>query len=223
MEYEIRGDNLPVLLCNLKAYETIICQNGAMSWMSPNMHMETSGGGLMKMLSRALTKENIFVNKYTPMGGDGYIAFASSLPGSIAALEVRPGQEYICQKGAFLACTQGVEMSVHLARSVGAGFVGGEGFLFQRFSGEGMLFVEIDGSTITRELDFGEQMIISTGYMAVMEATCTIDATLVEGGVKNLFLGGEGFFNTTVTGPGKVMLQTMPIAHLARSLGMMKK
>ncbi|MBQ7567476.1 TIGR00266 family protein [bacterium] len=213
MEYDITGDNLPVLECRLREGESVICQRGAMSWMSSNMVMNTSGGSIDQIIARLLTRESLFVNRYTPSGGSGYIAFASSLPGSIMALEITPGREIICQKGAFLACTAGVEQSMFFTRSLGAGFFGGEGFIMQRFTGEGMLFVEIDGSVVTKDLQAGESIIIDTGYLAVMDGTCTIDVRRVRGGT-NMFFGGEGLFNTVVTGPGQVMLQTMPLSKL---------
>jgi uncharacterized protein (AIM24 family) len=186
--------------------------------MTPNMHMETSSnGGIGKMLGRMVTKESLFQNNYTAMGGPGMIAFASSLPGEIMALEIGPGKEYVCQKSAFLASTAGVELSTFFQRKLGAGFFGGEGFIMQRLSGNGIAFVEIDGSAIRYNLQPGQQLIVDTGHVVLMSSSCQMDVQTVKG-VKNMLFGGEGFFNTVVTGPGEVILQTMPIPKLAGAI-----
>ena len=218
MQYEIQGGNFPVLLCTLEANETMISEGGGMSWMSPNMKMETtSNGGLGKMLGRMMTKESLFQNRYTAQGGVGTIAFASSLPGEILALDVTGGKEYVCQKSAFLASTAGVELSTFFQRKLGAGLVGGEGFIMQKLSGNGTAFVEIDGSAVRYNLEAGQQLIVDTGHVVLMSATCKMDVQTVKG-VKNVLFGGEGLFNTVVTGPGEVVLQTMPTMKLAQSL-----
>lgn len=215
MRYQIIGEPLPVVICDVEPNETLITERGAMSWMSPNMHMETQGtGGFGKMMGRMFSGESMFQNKYTAQGGPGQIAFASSFPGSIRALEITPGNDVIVQKSAFLASTAGVDLSVHFHKKVGAGLFGGEGFIMQRLSGQGTAFIEIDGYAIEYTLQPGQQIIIDTGYLAMMDATCNIDIQSV-GGVKNALLGGEGLFNTVVTGPGKVLLQTMPVSAVA--------
>lgn len=217
MKYEIKGTPMPVVECTLDKGETMVCEGGSMSWMSANMKMETSGGGLGKLFSKAISGEKLFHNKYTAQGGKGVIAFASSFPGNIVAVEIKPGKEVICQKSAFLACTDGVEVSVHFQKKLGAGLFGGEGFVMQKLSGKGMAFLEIDGSAVEKELAAKEQIIIDTGYLAMMDKTCSMDVVTVKG-VKNVLLGGEGAFNTVVTGPGKVVLQTMPACSVAGAL-----
>lgn len=217
MRYEIKGGNFPVVVCSLDNGETIITEGGGMSWMSPNMVMETSGGGLGKMLGRMFSAEKLFQNKYTAQGGVGEIAFASSFPGDIVALEIDANNNYIIQKSAFLASTQGVELSVFLQKKLGSGFFGGEGFIMQKLSGNGIAFVEIDGSAIEYNLAAGQQIIVDTGHVVMMSATCSMDIKTVKG-VKNVLFGGEGLFNTVVTGPGKVVLQTMPTIKLATVL-----
>ena len=217
MTYEIKGGTLPVVECKLESGESLRCEGGAMSWMSSNMKMETSGGGLKKMFSKAVSGEKLFQNIYTAEGGSGTIAIASSFPGNIVALEVKPGQEFICQKSAFLGATEGVELSVYFQKKLGAGFFGGEGFIMQKISGTGVAFVEIDGSVVEKELQSGESIIIDTGYLALMEGTCSLEIQEVKG-IKNVFLGGEGFFNTVVKGPGKISLQTMPIYQVANAI-----
>ncbi len=218
MNYEIQGGNFPVLVCTLNDNEAMISEGGGMSWMSPNMEMKTSSnGGLGKMLGRMMTKESLFQNIYTARGGVGTIAFASSLPGEIMPLEINPGSDYVCQKSAFLASTQGVELSTFFQKKFGAGLFGGEGFIMQKLSGSGMAFIEIDGSAVRYNLEAGQQLIVDTGHVVLMSSSCKMDIQSVKG-VKNVLFGGEGLFNTVVTGPGEVILQTMPTAKLAQSI-----
>ena len=218
MQYSIEGEPLPVVICNLAPGETMITEKGAMSWMSPNIHMETKGGGIGKMFGRMFSGESMFVNEYTAQNGPGMIAFASSFPGSIRAFQITPGNDLICQKSAFLASEVGVELSMHFQKRLGAGFFGGEGFIMQRLSGNGIAFIEIDGYVKEYDLGPGQQIIIDTGYLAAMSSTCSVDVVTVPG-VKNMLFGGEGIFNTVVTGPGRVYIQTMPASQLAAALG----
>ncbi len=214
MQYEIKGTPFPVIICKLEPNETVCCQKGAMSWMSPNMQMSTNaGGGIGKMFSRAVTGESIFQNKYTAVGGNGEIAFASTVPGNVLALDVSE-RTIVAQKSAYLASSPSVEMSVFFQKKVGAGFFGGEGFIMQKFDGKGIVFLEIDGSCVEYDLAAGESILVDTGYLAAMDATCSVDIETVKG-VGNALFGGEGFFNTRVSGPGHVWLQTMPVTSLA--------
>lgn len=218
MRYEIKGETLPVVICYLQNGEAMITEGGGMSWMSPNMMMETtSNGGVGKMFGRMLSGEKMFQNVYTATQGDGMIAFASSFPGSIRAFTISPGNEIIAQKTAFLASERGVEYSVFFNKKVGAGFFGGEGFIMQRFSGNGILFAEFDGHVVEYELAPGQKIVVDTGHLAAMSATCRMEIVSVPG-MKNKFFGGEGFFNTEITGPGHVWLQTMPISNVAGAL-----
>jgi len=218
MRYEISGANLPVVICHLENGETLKTEKGAMSWMSPNMQMSTNaGGGLGKMFSRAFSGESVFQNTYTAQNGVGMIALASSFPGNIMAIAVTPSKGIIAQKGAFLASEPGVEMSVHFQKKLGAGFFGGEGFIMQKFSGNGMVFLEIDGSTFEYDLAPGESMIVDTGNLALMEETVSMDVETVKG-LGNMLAGGEGLFNTRVTGPGKIYLQSMPVSTVAAAI-----
>ncbi|MBQ4165431.1 MAG: TIGR00266 family protein [Oscillospiraceae bacterium] len=216
MRYEIKGEPLPVLLCYLEAGEKIMCEQGAMSWMTPNMTMSTSTGGIGKAFGKMFSGESIFQNTYTAQGGQGMIAFASSFPGSIMPIDVSQG-EMIVQKRGYLASQDTVQLSVAFQKKLGAGFFGGEGFIMQRLSGTGMAFIEIDGYTVEYDLQAGQQLVIDTGYLAAMSATCTMDIQTVKG-IGNALFGGEGLFNTVVTGPGKVYIQTMPANQLASSL-----
>ena len=214
MQYEIKGTPFPVIICKLEPNETICCQKGAMSWMSPNMQMSTNaGGGIGKMFSRAVTGESIFQNKYTAVGGTGEIAFASTVPGNVLALDVSE-RTIVAQKSAYLASSPSVEMSIFFQKKIGAGFFGGEGFIMQKFDGKGIVFLEIDGSCVEYDLAAGESILVDTGFLAAMDATCSVDVETVKG-VGNALFGGEGFFNTRVSGPGHVWLQTMPDSALA--------
>jgi uncharacterized protein (TIGR00266 family) len=217
MNYEIQGEPMPVVICQVDSGETVICESGAMSWMSPNMEMQTSGGGMGKIFGRMFSGENMFQNQYTAMGGEGQIAFASSFPGSIRAVEITPGRSVVVQKRAFLAAESGVELSVFFQKKLGTALFGGEGFIMQKLSGHGTAFIEIDGSAVEYFLAPGEQMVIDTGYLAMMDDTVKMDIQQVKG-VKNVLFGGESLFNTVVTGPGKIVLQTMPLSAFAGAI-----
>ena len=216
MRYEIKGETLPVVVCYLEGGEQMITERGSMSWMSPNMKMETTtGGGIGKAIGRMFAGEALFQNRYTAQGGNGLIAFASSFPGQINAYEIGPGREIIVQKSGFLAAESGVELSVFFQKKLGSGFFGGEGFIMQRLSGQGTAFLEFDGHVVDYELQPGQQIVVDTGYLAAMEGTCSIEVRTVPG-LKNMVFGGEGLFNAVVTGPGRVWLQTMPISNVAQ-------
>ena len=217
MQHKIVGEPMPVVICDLNQDECMITEKGSMVWMSPNMEMQTSAGGLGKAFGRMFSGESMFQNIYTARGGPGMIAFGSSFPGSIRALQITPDKPIVAQKSAFLAAEQGVELSVFFQKKLGAGFFGGEGFIMQKLSGTGTVFVEIDGSTVEYDLAAGEQLIVDTGNLALMDATCTIDIQSVKG-IKNKLFGGEGFFNTVITGPGHVVLQTMPLSGFAGAI-----
>ena len=218
MKYDIEGGNLPVVICYPEAGQTLCTESGAMSWMSPNMKMDTNtGGGLKKVFGRMFSGESIFMNEYTAQGGNGMIAFASSFPGSIIPYQVTPGNSIIVQKRGFLAMEKGLELSVYLQKKLGKGLFGGEGFIMQKITGNGMVFIEIDGYCKEYDLAAGQSIIVDTGYLAAMSETCTMDIETVAG-VKNIFFGGEGLFNTRITGPGKVYIQSMPIINTARAL-----
>ena len=201
MEYQIKGTPLPVVICNLAEGEAICTEKGGMSWMTPNLEMSTNAGGSFgKAMSRMFSGESMFQNIYKAQGGPGQIAFASSFPGEILAIDVSQGG-IVAQKTAFLAA----EMS------------GGEGFIMQRFEGVGMVFLEIDGSVITYDLQPGQSMLLDTGHLAAMQSTVSIDVESVKG-LGNKLFGGEGFFNTKVTGPGRIWLQTMPASAVAAAI-----
>lgn len=217
MQYRIEGGQLPVVICQLDPGESMITERGGMAWMSMNMRMETQGtGGVGKSIGRMFAGDSIFQNRYTAEGGPGEIAFASSFPGSIVAVDVGE-TSIVAQKSAFLASEETVKMSIFFKKKLGAGLFGGEGFIMQKLEGSGIAFLEIDGAIIEYELGAGQAMVVDTGNLAYMSSTCSMDIQTVKG-AKNVLLGGEGLFNTLVTGPGKVALQTMPISSMAQSL-----
>ncbi len=216
MKYEIKGGNFPVVTCTLSSGEQMITEKGSMVWMSANIDMETQGGGLGKMFSKAFSGESMFQNIYTARG-EGMITFGSSFPGQIIPLQVSPGREMILQKSAFLASETGVNLSIFFNKKLGVGLFGGEGFIMQKISGQGIAFVEIDGELVEYDLKPGEALVVDTGNVAGFESTVSMDIRQVPG-LKNKLLGGEGLFNTHLTGPGKVWLQTMPIVNVAMAL-----
>lgn len=217
MNYNIEGGVMPILEVNLNDGETIITQGGGMIWMSPNMKMETTAGGAGKVFTKMLSGESIFQNRYTAMNGPGFITIAPSFMGTVIPFEITPNQSLIVQKSGFLASTTGVNLEVCFNKKIGAGLVGGEGFIMQKLTGQGTAFIEIDGYCKQYNLAPGQQIIVDTGNLAAMDATCTMDVQRAGGGIKNLF-GGEGLFNTVVTGPGRVFLQSHPIQTIAGAI-----
>lgn len=217
MQYEMRGGQFPVVICSLDAGETMITERGSMVWMTPNMSMNTQGGGIGKMFSKAISGESMFQNIYTAQGGPGMIAFGSSFPGKIMAIELGPGREFILQKRAFLASEATVQLDIHFNKRASVGIFGGEGFIMQRVSGSGIVFAEIDGELVEYQLAPGQQMVIDTGNVAGLEPSVSIEVQQVPG-IKNKVLGGEGLFNTVLTGPGRIWLQTMPITSVAGAI-----
>lgn len=217
MQYELKGGAFPVVVCRLSSGESMITEKGSMVWMTPNMEMTTTGGGgIGKMFSKALTGESMFQNIYTARG-EGMITFGSSFPGQILPLEVTPGKSFILQKSAFLASEAAVQLSMHINQKLGAGFFGGEGFIMQKLTGNGIAFAEVDGELVEYTLAPGEQLVVDTGYVMGFELSVSMNIQQVKG-LKNMVLGGEGLFNTVLTGPGKIWLQTMPISGVAAAI-----
>lgn len=217
MKYEIKGTPLPVVKFEFNAGETIRTRNGAMSWMSNTMQMKTNTGGIGKAIARTFAGEDFFRNDYTCIGATGFFAASSDFPGEIVPIPVSMGNPIVAQKCAFLCHTGQVESHVHFQKKLTAGLFGGEGFILQRFEGEGIVFLQIDGTIDSYNLAPGEQIIVNTGNLAAMDASVQVTIEFV-GGIKNTLFGGEGFFNTVCTGPGKVILQTMPRIMLEKAI-----
>lgn len=215
METRIEGDSLPVVTCILNKGESVITENGGMSWMTEGMNMKTStNGGIMKGLGRALAGESLFMNIYTAEKDGSEIAFASSFPGQILEFDLGQGETIIAQKRAFLCAENTVDISMHFRKKLGAGFFGGEGFIMQKITGPGKVYLELDGNVVKKELQAGEKLKVDNGYVAAMTKDVDLNIETVKG-VKNIVFGGEGLFLTTLKGPGTVWLQSMPVSKLA--------
>jgi uncharacterized protein (TIGR00266 family) len=215
MKYEINNRPFTVLTLHMEKGESVKCQSGAMAWMTPGITMQTKTGGLGGMFKKAIVGESLALNHYTAEQA-GELSLSIQSPGDIRVFNVSEAP-IIGQKASFLAATEGVNLEVYLQKKIATGVFGGEGFLMQKFSGSGFVWLEIDGAVVERDLAAGEKLIVSSGYVAAMEATCSMEIQSIKG-MTNIVLGGEGLFNTVVSGPGKVWLQTMPTSELAMSL-----
>ena len=215
MRYEITNQPFTVLTFNMERGEAIKCQSGAMAWMSPGIRMETKTGGFGKIFKRAIAGESLALNHYFAERA-GELTLAKHCPGDILTFDISRSS-IIAQKTSFLASTEDVDNDIYLQKKASVGFFGGEGFIMQRLSGTGHAWIEVDGSVQERYLAPGEQLVVDSGYVAAMEETCTMEIQTISG-ISNVMFGGEGLFNTVVTGPGKVWLQTMPITALAMNL-----
>jgi len=216
MTHRIIGDSFPVLVYTLNKGETVITQRGGMSWRTADIEMGTNThGGFLKGLRRSLAGGSVFINTYTALSDNQEVAFGLTFPGEIKSFQLSGGKEIIAQKNAFLACTQDIDIDMHFNKKIGAGLFTGEGFILERFSGEGEVFIEVDGKSYEYDLAPGEQLLIDYGYLAAMEPTVTFDIETIKG-MKNIVFGGEGLFLGRLTGPGKVWLQTLPITGLQR-------
>ena len=220
MEAKILGDSLPVVTCKLKKGESVVTESGGMSWMDEGISMKTStNGGIMKGLGRALAGESLFMNIYTAEKDDVEISFSSCFPGKVLEFDLAQGESIIAQKKAFMCAESSVDIAMHFRKKLGAGFFGGEGFIMQKITGPGKVFLEIDGEVVKKELAAGQTLKVDNGYVAAMTSEVDLDITTVPG-LKNIMFGGEGLFLTTVKGPGTVYLQSMPISKLQSLLYM---
>jgi len=218
MEYEIHGTVMQTVDIRLKAGESVFTESGGMAWMTPNMQMATKAeGGMLKGLARMLSHESFFLTTYTCSEGDALITFATEVPGKVLAFDLAAGQSIICQKDAFMVAQRSVELGVVFQKKLGAGFFGGEGFILQKLTGPGVAFVEIGGEVTEYELDERQSLKIDQGHLGAMDSTVTFDITRVKG-IKNILFSGEGLFLATVTGPGNVWLQSMPLSNLANKI-----
>lgn len=213
MRYQIEGGSLPAVIIQLDAGETIISELGGRTWAKGAILTETKApGGIGGSFGRMFSGENMFMSYYTAQG-PAEIGFASSFAGSIIARELGPGESLICQKSAFLCASSGVELAVHFQKKLGAGFLGGEGFIMQKVTGPGVVFLELDGYVKEYDLMPGEELVCDTGVVALMEESCQMDIHVVKG-LKNKLLGGEGLVDTVIIGPGKAYIQTMSLPRL---------
>ncbi len=216
MNCEIKGGNFPVAVLQMDAGQGVYCETGAMAWMTSGIRMETNtGGGIGKMLGRAFSGESLFMNRYVADRA-GTLALGACSPGEIRKVDIT-GKPIVVQKGSFLAMDEGVNLDVFFQKKVSSGLFGGEGFIMNKLSGNGEVLIEIDGGAVEYDLEAGEKMIIDTGYLVMMDQSCSIDVVMVEG-VENILFGGEGLFNTVVTGPGHIIIQTQPLTQFASKL-----
>ena len=217
MEYEIKGGSFPIVICKLQKVETMKNETGAMAFMSSDMKMDTNtGGGLLKGLGRALSGDTIFLNFFTAQSDNQQIGFAARTPGKIMPIRLNGSNTIIGQKNAFLAAEDGVNLDIYFRNKLGAGIFGGEGFVLQKFTGTGIVFLEIDGEVIEHDLQPGEKLLVDPGHIAAMEESVDFDIERVKGAKNILF--GEGLFFARLQGPGKVWIQTMPLSKLAEAL-----
>jgi uncharacterized protein (TIGR00266 family) len=218
MKYQIHGTTLQTLDITLSQGEAVFTESGGMAWMTGDIEMETNTkGGLMKGLARTLSGESLFLTTYTCRGPGGLITFTPEAPGSIIPVELAAGESRICQKDAFMVAQDSVSLEVHFRRKLGSGFFGGEGFILQKLTGPGIAWVEIAGEVRSYNLKDGQTMRVDPGHIAMYEPSVSYDIARVKG-VRNILFGGEGLFLATLRGPGRVWLQSLPLANLASTL-----
>lgn len=217
MHYSVDGGNLPVLRLSMDPGEWVDCEYGAMSWMDDGIQLQLdNSSGITKMVGKMFNRDQSFMQKYVAKAS-GEIAFAAKAPGSIKAVTVHQNQGIVVQKGCCLACVGKIQNEVYLQKRLGTGFYGNDGFLLRHFTGEGIVFVEIEGSAFEYAIPNGGSKVVEAGFMAAMTDSCHIDLNTIDG-VPNVFFGGEPMFNTTINGPGKVYLQSMPIGITAAKM-----
>ena len=217
LDYMIAGGSTPYVVCYLNAGQATLSPSGGRVWMKGMIETQTNAeGGFLKSLGRMVTGETFFLSRYVA-SGPAEIAFATKLPGMIVQRVLAAGESLICQRGAFLASSSDVQLSVFFQKKIAAGLFGGDGFIMQRATGPGIVFLELDGAAFEYDLAEGERIVCDTGAPAWLDPTCTLDVQMVKG-VKNILFGGEGLFNTIVTGPGKVTLQSMSVFGTASVL-----
>lgn len=218
MEYNIRGTVMPILDVELRQGETVYTESGGMAWMSPNISMDSNmKGGLGSSLGRMFSGESLFMVNYTCTEGIGTISFCNESPGKIIPLNLSQGESIICQKDTFMTAESSVKLEIELTKKIGAGFFGGEGFILQKITGPGKAFLEFTGEMTEYQLEQGQTLKVDPGYIGAFEPTVRYDITRVKG-IKNMLFSGEGLFLATVTGPGKIWLQSMPLSNLAKKL-----
>ncbi len=219
MEYQIRGTVMPSVEVSLQQGESVYTEAGGMAWMTANIGMDANmKGGMMSALKRKAAGESLFMTTYTCESGAGFVTFTLETPGTIIPMELADGQSMICQRDAFMCAESSVHLDMHVNRRLGAGLFGGEGFILQKVTGPGLAFFEVTGETVQYDLEAGQSLKVDPGHLAIMDPTVDFSITRIKG-VTNVLFSGEGMFLATVTGPGRVWLQTMPLANLAAKLG----
>lgn len=216
--YQILGTVMQSLSIRMRTQQTIYSESGSLSWMADGINMNTNmGGGLGGLFKRAISGESLFLVDYTAAREGALIAFSSEVPGKIIPVNLAQGQSLITQKDSFLTAEKSVNMTISFRRKLGTGLFGGEGFVLQKFDGPGTLFAALDGEVVEYTLTAGERLKVDTGHIAMFEPTVSYDIEMVKG-FKNILFGGEGLFFATLTGPGRIWLQTMPLSKLAGAI-----
>ena len=218
MRYEVTGTTMQTVSIDLAQGESLYSQTASMAWMSPSIRMDThTGGGIFAGIKRALAGGGIFITEFTAEGS-GHIAFAPRFPGQIVPVTLAPGQSLICRKETFLCAEKSVELEIAFQQRLGAGFFAGEGFIMQKVTGPGTVFLDLSGEVVEKTLAPGEQLLVHAGHVGMQEPSIQIDIQMMRG-FRNVLFGGEGLFLATLTGPGKIWLQSMPIMNLAEEIG----
>jgi uncharacterized protein (TIGR00266 family) len=222
MQSRVTGTTMPVLEFILDPNESIISEAGELSWMSSSIQMTThtqfgGGGGFFGAIKRVAGGGSLFMTEYRALGTPGEVAFATKLPGHIVPVEVSPGHDYMIDRQGFLCATPQIQVGVGFQQSLGAGIFGGDGFLLQRVSGQGIAWLELSGELVVRDLQPGENLRVHPGHVGAFQASVSFQITTVPG-IKNMIFGGDGIFLASLTGPGRIWLQTLPIAKLAHAI-----
>jgi uncharacterized protein (TIGR00266 family) len=222
MQSRITGTTMPVLEIGLEPGDTIVAAPGELSWMTANVQMRTSmaaagSRGLWGAITRAVSGGGLFMTEFSATGGNGAVAFAAKIPGQIMPLQVQPGRGYLVHRHGFLCATAGVELTMGLQRSLGAGVFGGEGFVLQRLSGACSAWVELGGEVVSHELGAGETLLVHPGHVGMFEESVSFDITTIRG-ITNALFGGDGIFLVQLTGPGRIWLQSLTVPNLAHAL-----
>lgn len=218
MRYELSGTTMQTLAIDLAPGETVYSQTNCMCWMNDSIDMNTNtGGGFLAGLKRTFGGGTLFVTDFTARG-NGHVAFAPRFPGTIRAIPLQAGQSIVCRKETFLCAEKSVALEIAWQKRLGAGFFGGEGFILQKLSGPGTVFLDLSGEVVEKDLTPGERLLVHAGHVGAMDPTISFDIQLVSG-FKNILFGGEGLFLATLTGPGHIALQSMPILNLAEEIG----
>jgi uncharacterized protein (TIGR00266 family) len=222
MQPRILGTTMPVVEITLDPNESVISEAGELSWMTSSIQMTThtqygGGGGIFGVLKRVAGGGSLFMTEYRAIGSPGEISFAAKLPGHIVPVEVGAGNEYMIHRHGFLCATPQIQISVGFQQSLGAGIFGGDGFLLQRVSGTGTAWIELSGELIVKDLQPGETLRVHPGHVGAFQLSVSFGITTVPG-IKNMIFGGDGIFLASLTGPGRIWLQTLPISKLAQEL-----
>ena len=218
MQYEISGSVMQTVSIDLARGETLYSQTASMAWMTPTIRMDThTGGGLFAGLKRAISGGGLFITEFIAEDA-GHIAFAPRFPGQIIPVALASGQSLICRKETFLCAEKTVTLDIAFQQRLGAGFFAGEGFIMQRVSGPGTVFLDLSGEVVEKTLRPGERLLVHAGHIGMQEPSVQIDIQMMRG-FRNVLFGGEGLFLATLEGPGKIWLQSMPILNLAEEIG----